>query len=56
MNHKGQPCSVRERQGKYKLCQEGECELCNISIEMYTIGEKQLDHLRAMKEAYKGRK
>lgn len=55
MNHKGLPCVVLERKGIYKLCQEGDCDLCNISREKDRLTEKQLDDLKSMREAYKGR-
>ena len=56
MNYKGLPCPIRERQRLYILCQEGDCSLCNISKEQDRLTEKQLDDLKSIREAYKGRR
>jgi len=49
MNNKGLPCPVRERQGRYLLCQEGECSICQIELDRPAL--KQIDDKNSMNDA-----
>jgi len=51
MNYKGKPCPIKEQQGIYLLCQEGDCSNCYINIELDKQTQKQLADIRTMRES-----